>query len=94
LGLGLAEKLAYGVVGKGDGGGGVGGAGELAQCVVAEAGLAAGVALGALGQQAAKLVALKMGNLAGACVCAAQLYQVGELACGVVAVALVALYIA
>jgi hypothetical protein len=72
--LGLAEQLAHGVIGKGQVGGGVAGLGQAAQ--------------GALGQQTAQGIALEAGDLAGSGVAAASLDDVGELACGVVDVAL------
>jgi hypothetical protein len=71
-------------------GGGVAGLGQAAQGVVAVGGFfhGAGVAQGAFGQQAAQGIALEAGDLAGSGVAAASLDDVGELACGVVDVAL------
>jgi hypothetical protein len=82
--LGLAEQLAHGVIGKGQVGGGVAGLGQAAQGVVA----VGGFFQGALGQQTAQGIALEAGDLAGSGVAAASLDDVGELACGVVDVAL------
>ena len=89
-GLGLAEQLAQGVIGKGQVGGGVAGLGQAAQGVVAVGGFfhGAGVAQGALGQQTAQGIALEAGDLAGPGVAATGFDDVGQFTGGVVDVAL------